>query len=39
MFKHYRLRDYDFKLVFLILAVSVIGIGIVGSAKESLQAR
>lgn len=39
MFKHYRLRDYDFKLVLMVLAASVIGIMAVGSAMESLQAR
>lgn len=37
MFKHYRLRDYDFKLIIMILALSVIGIIAVGSAKESVQ--
>lgn len=37
MFKHYRLRDYDFKLIILILALSVMGILAIGSAKESLQ--
>ncbi|MED9903306.1 MAG: FtsW/RodA/SpoVE family cell cycle protein [Lachnospiraceae bacterium] len=39
MFKHYRLRDYDFKLVFLVLAASAIGIIAIGSAKESLQTK
>lgn len=39
MFKHYRLRDYDFKLVFMVLAASIIGIVIIGSAMESLQTR
>lgn len=37
MFKHYRLRDFDFKLVILLLALSVVGILVMGSAKESLQ--
>lgn len=37
MFKHYRLRNYDFKLIILILTLSVIGIMTIGSAKESLQ--
>ncbi|MGN0431061.1 MAG: FtsW/RodA/SpoVE family cell cycle protein [Lachnospiraceae bacterium] len=37
MFKHYRLRDYDFKLIFLILAASAVGVLAIGSAKESLQ--
>ena len=39
MFKHYRIRDYDFKLIIMVLAASVIGILAVGSAKESLQNR
>lgn len=39
MFKHYRLRDYDFKLIILILAVSTIGVLAIGSAKESLQTK
>ena len=39
MFKRYRLRDYDFKLVFLILALSAIGVIAIGSAEESLQTR
>ncbi|MBQ7781282.1 MAG: rod shape-determining protein RodA [Lachnospiraceae bacterium] len=37
MFKHYRLRDYDFKLIFLVLVASAVGILAIGSAKESLQ--
>lgn len=37
MFKRYRLRNFDFKLVILILALSLIGILAIGSAKESLQ--
>ncbi len=37
MFKHYRLRDYDFKLIIMILALSMIGVLAIGSAKESLQ--
>lgn len=37
MFKHYRLKNYDFKLIILILALSVIGILAIGSAKESVQ--
>ena len=39
MFKHYRLRDYDFKLIILVLAVSIIGVIAIGSAKESLQSK
>ena len=37
MFKHYRLRDYDFKLIFLVLVASAVGILAIGSAKETLQ--
>lgn len=37
MFKHYRLRDYDFKLIFLVLVATAVGILAIGSAKESLQ--
>ncbi len=37
MFKTYRLRDYDFKLIIMILATSAIGVLAIGSAKESLQ--
>lgn len=39
MFKQYRLRDYRFSLVILVLAISIIGVLVVGSAKESLQGR
>lgn len=37
MLKNYRIRDYDFKLVILVSALTIIGIFAVGSAKESLQ--
>ena len=37
MLKGYRLRDYDFKLVIMVLALSIIGYLAVGSAKEALQ--
>lgn len=37
MFKSYRIRDYDFKLILMIIALSVIGCLTIGSAKESLQ--
>lgn len=33
----YKLRDYKFSLVLLVILISVIGIFIVGSAKESMQ--
>ncbi|MBQ7358697.1 MAG: rod shape-determining protein RodA [Lachnospiraceae bacterium] len=39
MFRNYRLRNFDFKLILMILALSAIGILIIGSAKESLQAK
>ncbi len=36
MFKQYRLRDYNFKLIIMVLAVSGIGVMAIGSAKEAL---
>ena len=39
MFKNYRLRDYDFKLILMILALSGIGIITIGSAEPSLQTK
>ena len=39
MFKKYRIRDYDFKLVLMVLAMSTIGIFAIGSAEESLLTR
>lgn len=39
MIKHYRIRDYDFKLIFLVVALTVIGIIAIGSAKEELQSK
>lgn len=39
MFKRYRIRDYDFKLVLMILAMAAIGVIAIGSAEESLQTR
>ena len=35
MLKNYRLRDYDFKLIILILALSIIGIITIGSAEPA----
>lgn len=35
----YRIRDYKITLVMLVMALSVVGIMVVGSAKESLQNR
>ncbi len=37
MFKGYRLRDFDFKLIFMVIALSVIGCLAIGSAEPSLQ--
>ena len=37
MFKNYRIRDYDFKLIFMLVAVTIIGIMVVGSAKPEVQ--
>ncbi len=34
MLKRYRIRDYDFKLIFLVLALTVIGIFAIGSAAD-----
>lgn len=39
MLRQYRVRDYDFKLILLVAALTVIGILAIGSAKESLQSR
>ena len=36
MLRQYKLRDYDFKLILLVITLSVIGILAVGSAKEDL---
>lgn len=39
MFKHYRIRDIDFKLIIMMIALSVIGVFAVGSAQEDLQSK
>lgn len=39
MFRYYRLRDYDFKLIIMILALAGIGIMAIGSAEPSLQTK
>ncbi len=39
MLKGYRIRNYDFKLVLLVLALSGVGILAIGSAEPSLQGR
>ena len=38
MFKQYQLRNYNFRLLFYIILVTIMGILIVGSAQESSQA-
>ena len=37
MLKKYRIKDYDFKLVVMLIALSIIGILAVGSAEKELQ--
>jgi rod shape determining protein RodA len=39
MFRNYRIRDYDFKLIFLMIAITVIGILAIGSARPDMQGR
>lgn len=39
MLRHYHIRDYDFKLIIFVVALTVMGILAIGSAKESLQSR
>lgn len=39
MLKQYHIRDYDFKLIILVVSLTVIGIFAVGSAQESSQSR
>ena len=39
MFRKYRVRDFDFKLVLLILLLSAIGVITIGSAEEALLTR
>lgn len=39
MFSRYKIRHYNFKLLFLVIALAVIGIFAVGSAEPSLQKR
>lgn len=39
MFRQYRIRDYDFKLIFYVVAITVIGVLAVGSAESDLQNR
>ncbi len=37
--KPYRLKDYNFTLVFLVLALSILGVLVVGSARDIYQSR
>ncbi len=37
MFKRYKLRNFDFPLVILVVALNIIGVLAIGSARESLQ--
>lgn len=37
MFKEFKIRNYDFKLIIMVIALSIIGIMAIGSAEESLQ--
>lgn len=37
MLKRYRIRDYDFKLVIMLIAISIIGILAIGSAQKAVQ--
>ncbi len=39
MLRQYRIKDYNFRLILWLIALSVIGILLVGSAKSSLQFR
>lgn len=39
MFRQYKLRDYNFKLVVFIVALSMIGYLAIGSAKEAVQGK
>ena len=39
MFAKYRFRDYNFRLVVMLIAISVIGILVVGSAQKDIQSK
>jgi rod shape determining protein RodA len=39
MFRNYRIRDYDFKLIVLMIAITIIGILSIGSARSEYQGR
>lgn len=37
MHKQYRIRDYDIKLIIMVVALAVIGVIAIGSARETFQ--
>lgn len=39
MHKQYRIRNYDIKLIIMVIVLNVIGVMAIGSAKESLQSK
>lgn len=39
MHKQYRIRDYDIKLIIMVIALNIIGVLAIGSAKESVQSK
>ena len=39
MLKRYRVRDYDFKLVVMLIAITLIGILAIGSANAEYQSK
>lgn len=39
MLKKYRVRDYDFKLIIMLIAITVVGILVIGSADHSYQSK
>ena len=39
MLKKYRVRDYDFKVIIMLIAITVVGILVIGSADRSYQSK
>ena len=39
MLKHYKLRNYDFRLVIYVTVLTIVGILVIGSAKSSVQGK
>lgn len=39
MFKQYQVKDYNFRLIVYVLVLTMIGISIIGSARESVQSK